>query len=54
VGIEHVGKIIQIGMRGIRASKDYLDRALTGGNDIMTVKDFRKRGIEKVLEQLPT
>lgn len=31
-----------------------LDLAQTGGKDIMTVEDFRKRGIEKVLEQLPT
>jgi agmatinase len=52
-GLDHVGKIIQIGMRGIRASKDDLNLALTGGNDIMTVKEFRRRGIEKALEQLP-
>jgi hypothetical protein len=53
IGIEHVGKIIQIGRRGIRAFKADLDLVLTGGNEIIIVKGFRKRGVGKALEQLP-
>ncbi len=48
-----VGEIIQIGMRGIRAREDAFKDSMSRGNKIITMSDFRRRGIEEVLPQIP-
>jgi agmatinase len=50
---DFVGEIIQVGMRGIRAREDAHQDSLSRGNKIITITDFRRRGIEEVLRQIP-
>jgi len=49
-----VGEIIQIGTRGIRAREDAFKDSMSRGNKIITMPDFRRRGIDEVLSQIPT
>jgi agmatinase len=49
-----VGEIIQIGTRGIRAREDAFKDSMSRGNKIITMPDFRRRGIDEVLSQMPT
>jgi len=51
--LPNVGQIIQVGIRSLRTSQDDLEDALTRGNDVVTVEDYRRRGIEGVLASLP-
>ncbi|MCC8061167.1 MAG: agmatinase [Clostridiales bacterium] len=50
----HVGKIMQIGIRGIGSSQesDFLD-AEEYGNIILTSREVRQKGIEHVISQIP-
>jgi agmatinase len=48
-----VGEIIQIGMRGIRAREDAYSDSASRGNKIITMSEFRRRGLEKILQQIP-
>jgi agmatinase len=48
-----VGEIIQIGMRGIRAREDAFNDSKSRGNKIVTMSDFRRRGMDEVLRQIP-
>jgi len=48
-----IGKIIQIGMRGIRAREDAYNDSSARGNRIITMSDFRRDGIKEVLRQIP-
>jgi len=48
-----VGEIVQIGMRGIRAREDAFKDSMSRGNKIVTMSDFRRRGIDAVLSQIP-
>ena len=48
-----VGEIVQIGMRGIRAREDAFKDSMSRGNKIVTMSDFRRRGINAVLSQIP-
>lgn len=50
----HIGKIIQIGMRGIGSSQysDFQD-ARANGNTIITSGEVRKKGVEYVASQIP-
>ncbi len=48
-----VGEIIQIGMRGIRAREDAFKDSMSRGNRIITMLDFRRRGIDEALSQIP-
>lgn len=52
--MEHIGQIVQIGMRGIGSSRpeDWKD-ARNRGNIIMNIKEIRQNGIEWVLKQIP-
>jgi agmatinase len=53
--LDHVGRIVQVGMRRntkIRQSDLYDSRS--HGNDIVTVKQLRERGVASVLEHLPS
>ncbi len=48
-----VGEIIQIGMRGIRAREDAFKDSMSRGNKIITMSDFRRKGIKEVLSLIP-
>jgi agmatinase len=48
-----VGEIVQIGMRGIRAREDAFKDSMSRGNKIVAMSDFRRRGIDDVLSQIP-
>ena len=51
--LDFVGKIIQVGMRGIRAREDAFSDSLSRGNAITTMNDFRRMGIEGTIRQIP-
>jgi len=51
--LSFVGGIVQIGMRGIRAREDAFKDSMSRGNKIITMFDFRRRGIDEVLSQIP-
>jgi agmatinase len=48
-----VAKIVQIGMRGIRTREDAFKDSISRGNKIISMSDFRRRGIEEVLHHIP-
>lgn len=51
----HIGKIMQIGMRGIGSSQysDFQD-AKANGNTIITSKEVRQMGVNHVISKIPT
>ena len=52
--MDHIGKIVQIGMRGIGSSQESdWKEARDHGNIIMTMKDVRDHGIKWVLDNIP-
>lgn len=53
--LSHVSGITQIGIRNVSSSNraDY-DAARAAGSDIMTVRHFRKMGLENVLARIPS
>lgn len=52
--MKHIGKIMQIGIRGIGSSQisDYRD-AEANGNIIVTSREVRKMGVDKVISKIP-
>ncbi len=48
-----IGEIIQIGARGIRAREDAFKDSSSRGNKIITMLDFRKKGMDEILRQIP-
>jgi len=51
--LDFVGKIIQVGMRGIRAREDACRDSVSRGNAISTMNDFRRIGVEGIMRQIP-
>ncbi len=51
--LPNVGQIIQVGIRSLRTSQSDLEDAMAHGNDVVTVEEYRRRGIDGVLEKLP-
>jgi agmatinase len=51
--LNFVDKIVQIGMRGIRAREDAYNDSISRGNRIITISDFRRMGVEEILNQIP-
>lgn len=50
----HVGKILQIGMRGIGSSqKSDFEDARAYGNTIITSREVRQKGVDYVISQIP-
>lgn len=49
--LPNVRKIVQIGMRGVRNSKQDYDAALSNGNVIIIARELRRRGAVACLEQ---
>jgi len=50
---DFIGEMIQIGMRGIRAREDAYNDSMSRGNKIVTMRDFRRLGVEKVIQRIP-
>jgi agmatinase len=50
---DFVGGIIQIGMRGIRAREDAYNDSMSRKNEIITMSDFRRQGVDGVLRKIP-
>lgn len=53
-GLPNVGQMVQVGMRSMRMSQDDLDDAKRNGNDVITMKQFRRHGLERLLEKIPS
>ncbi len=51
--LDFVGKIVQVGMRGIRAREDAYRDSVSRNNTIFTVNQYRQKGIEEVLRTIP-
>lgn len=51
--LPHVEGFVQVGMRSMRMSQDDLSEALAAGNDVISMKAFRREGHERVLRSLP-
>jgi agmatinase len=50
--LPHVGRIVQLGIRSLRNRQADIDDSRARGNDVVTVKQLRQRGIEAVLDGL--
>ena len=50
---DFIGEIIQIGMRGIRAREDAYHDSMSRKNEIITMSDFRRQGVDGVLRKIP-
>lgn len=51
--LNFVDKIVQIGMRGIQAREDAFEDSVSRGNRVITISEFRKMGVEGVLQHIP-
>ncbi len=51
--LPNVGRIIQVGVRSLRTSQDDFNESTARGNDVVTVKGLRRRGMAQVLDSLP-
>ena len=49
---DFIGEIIQIGMRGIRAREDAYTDSASRRNKIITMADFRKKGVNEILRKI--
>ncbi len=50
---DFIGEIIQIGMRGIRAREDAYNDSMSRKNEIITMSDFKRQGVDGVLRKIP-
>jgi agmatinase len=48
-----VGSIVQVGIRSLRTRQTDVDDSRARGNDIVTVPEYRRRGVARILQQLP-
>jgi agmatinase len=48
-----IKQFVQVGMRSMRMSQDDLAEARTNGNDVITMKEYRREGVERILEKIP-
>ena len=51
--LPNVGQIIQVGIRSLRTSQDDYEESRGRGNDVVTVKKFRGRGVDSIFETIP-
>jgi agmatinase len=50
--LPNIGQIVQVGMRSMRMSQDDLAEARANHNDVITMKQFRQNGVDRVLEKI--
>jgi agmatinase len=48
-----IKQFVQVGMRSMRMSQDDLAEARANGNDVITMKEYRREGVERILEKIP-
>ncbi|MFE7216402.1 arginase family protein [Streptomyces sp. NPDC001698] len=51
--LKQVGQMVQVGMRSMRMSQDDLADARRHGNDVITMKQYRRHGLERLLDRIP-
>jgi agmatinase len=51
--LTNVTEMVQVGMRSMRMSQDDLADARANGNDVITMKEFRRAGFNRILDSLP-
>jgi len=51
--LPNIQHIVQVGMRSLRMSQDDLADARAAGNDVITMKQHRARGVAQLLERIP-
>lgn len=51
--LPHITHMVQTGMRSMRMSQDDLRDARRGGNDVITMKEYRWLGLERLLDKIP-
>lgn len=51
--LEHVERMVQVGIRSIRTSKTAMQESLDRGNAIVSVNRLRRTGVESILGELP-
>ena len=54
VPMEHVLSLTQVGIRSLRNNKSMMEDALSDGNNVVTMGQFRKKGPECIVEDLPS
>lgn len=51
--LPNIGHIVQVGMRSLRMSQDDLADARREGNDVITMKQYRALGLQRLLDTIP-
>lgn len=51
--LPHISQVVQVGMRTMRMSQDDLAEARAGGNDVVTMKQYRQHGLDRLLDKVP-
>ena len=51
--LDHVDSIIQVGIRSFRTHEEDAGDSIRDGNSIVTARDLRKHGTERLLDLLP-
>ena len=51
--LPNVTGMVQVGMRSMRMSQDDLTDARANGNDVITMKQYRRHGLDRLLEKIP-
>jgi agmatinase len=52
--MDHVERVVQVGLRGVGSARaSDVDDAQAAGGLLVTARDVRERGIDRVIEQLP-
>jgi agmatinase len=51
--LKHCHHIVQVGIRSLRTSQSDVADSRARGNDIVTIPEFRRRGLQTVVDRLP-
>jgi agmatinase len=51
--LEHVERVIQVGIRSFRTQRQDVQDSLAAGNDVVTVRALRRDGIRRVIDAIP-
>jgi agmatinase len=51
--LDHVQRVIQVGIRSFRTQRQDVQDSLAAGNDVITVKSLRKSGLQRLFDQIP-
>lgn len=51
--LEHVERVIQVGIRSFRTMRQDVQDSLAAGNDVMTVRALRRDGVARIVDAIP-